>query len=220
MQKRSLVKRVFLCFLLVSVMAFAAQKTAGGYYRDAAFQYIENRLPTAEITCKEGLSYYPNDMKLQMLLDRIQEAKEEQKNKNKEQNQDQQDQNQDQEQNKDQQDQNQDQEQNQDQQDQNQDQEQNQDQQDQNQDQEQNKDQQDQNQDKEQHKDQQDQNQDQEQNKDQQDQNQDQNAPQETPVGQMSPEDASQLLKDFNEQNGEQKPWKPVRGQARPLKDW
>ena len=159
MQKRSLVKRVFLCFLLVSVMAFAAQKTAGGYYRDAAFQYIENRLPTAEITCKEGLSYYPNDMKLQMLLDRIQEAKEEQKNKNKEQNQDQQDQNQDQEQNKDQQDHN-------------------------------------------------------------QDQNQDQNAPQEMPVGQMSPEDASQLLKDFNEQNGEQKPWKPVRGQARPLKDW
>ena len=207
MQKRSLVKRVFLCFLLVSVMAFAAQKTAGGYYRDAAFQYIENRLPTAEITCKEGLSYYPNDMKLQMLLDRIQEAKEEQKNKNKEQNQDQQDQNQDQEQNKDQQDQNQDQEQNKDQQDQNQDQEQNQDQQDQNQDQEQNKDQQDQNQD-------------QEQNQDQQDQNQDQNDPQEMPVGQMSPEDASQLLKDFNEQNGEQKPWKPVRGQARPLKDW
>src|SRR5574344_189899 len=191
MQKRSLVKRVFLCFLLVSVMAFAAQKTAGGYYRDAAFQYIENRLPTAEITCKEGLSYYPNDMKLQMLLDRIQEAKEEQKNKNKEQNQDQQDQNQDQEQNKDQQDQNQDQEQNKDQQDQNQDQEQNKDQQDQNQDQEQ-----------------------------QQDQNQDQNDPQEMPVGQMSPEDASQLLKDFNEQNGEQKPWKPVRGQARPLKDW
>jgi flagellar biosynthesis GTPase FlhF len=207
MQKRSLVKRVFLCFLLVSVMAFAAQKTAGGYYRDAAFQYIENRLPTAEITCKEGLSYYPNDMKLQMLLDRIQEAKEEQKNKNKEQNQDQQDQNQDQEQNKDQQDQNQDQEQNQDQQDQNQD-------------QEQNKDQQDQNQDQEQNQDQQDQNQDQEQNKDQQDQNQDQNDPQEMPVGQMSPEDASQLLKDFNEQNGEQKPWKPVRGQARPLKDW
>ncbi|HPW94950.1 MAG TPA: hypothetical protein PLT31_07155 [Fibrobacteraceae bacterium] len=194
MQHISFVKRAFLCFLLVSVMSFAAQKTAGGYYRDAAFQYIENRLPTAEITCKEGLSYYPNDMKLQMLLDRIQEAKEEQKNKNKEQNKDQQDQNQDQEQNKDQQDQNQD--------------------------QEQNKDQQDQNQDQEQNKDQQDQNQDQEQNQDQQDQNQDQNAPQEMPVGQMSPEDASQLLKDFNEQNGEQKPWKPVRGQARPLKDW
>jgi septal ring factor EnvC (AmiA/AmiB activator) len=208
MQHISFVKRAFLCFLLVSVMSFAAQKTAGGYYRDAAFQYIENRLPTAEITCKEGLSYYPNDMKLQMLLDRIQEAKEEQKNKNKEQNQDQQDQNQDQEQNKDQQDQNQDQEQNQDQQDQNQDQEQNKDQQDQNQDQEQNQDQQDQNQD---------QGQNDEQN---QDEGKDPNAPQEVPVGQMSPEEASQLLKDFNEQNGEQKPWKPVRGQARPLKDW
>ena len=166
MQHIYFVKRAFLCFLLVSVMSFADQKTAGGYYRDAAFQYIVNRLPTAEITCKEGLSYYPNDMKLQMLLDRIQEAKEEQKNKNKELYKDQQDQNQYQEQNKDQQDQNQD--------------------------QEQNKDQQDQNQDQEQNKDQQDQNQDQGQNDEQnQDEGKDPNAPQEVPVGQMSPESIS-----------------------------
>ena len=31
---------------------------------------------------------------------------------------------------------------------------------------------------------------------------------------------AAQLLKDFDEQNGERKPWKPVRGQVRPAKDW
>ena len=39
-------------------------------------------------------------------------------------------------------------------------------------------------------------------------------------MGEMSPEDAAQLLKDFDEQNGERKPWKPIRGQARPAKDW
>ena len=40
------------------------------------------------------------------------------------------------------------------------------------------------------------------------------------PMGEMSPEEAAQLLKDFDEQNGERKPWKPIRGQARPAKDW
>ncbi|WP_163437933.1 hypothetical protein [Fibrobacter succinogenes] len=213
--------------LFLVVAAFAAPKSASAYYSDAAFQYIENRLPSAEITCNEGLQYYPNDQKLQMLLDRIHEAKDEQKNENKknDKNQDNnQDQNQDQ--NKDQnQDQNQDQ-----------------------QNQDQNKDQQDQD------KDQQDQNQDQ-QNQDQNGENgqssdskaessdsneggagqqpeqqpegesSDSNGgeePQEQPVqmGEMSPEDAAQLLKDFDEQNGERKPWKPIRGQARPAKDW
>ena len=102
--------------LIFAAAAFAAPKSASAYYSDAAFQYIENRLPSAEITCNEGLQYYPNDQKLQMLLDRIKEAKDEQKNENKknDKNQDNnQDQNQDQ--NKDQnQDQNKDQ-QNQDQ---------------------------------------------------------------------------------------------------------
>ena len=100
---------VALGFVLVcAISAFAAPKSASAYYGDAAFQYIENRLPTAEITCNEGLQYYPNDQKLQMLLDRIHEAKDEQKNENKkndpknDQNQDQnnQDQNQDQNQDK------------------------------------------------------------------------------------------------------------------------
>ena len=62
---------VALCFvLLFAVVAFAAPKSASAYYGDAAFQYIKNRLPTAEITCNEGLQYYPNDQKLQMQIGR------------------------------------------------------------------------------------------------------------------------------------------------------
>lgn len=217
-------------FFLASV-AFAAPKSASAYYGDAAFQYIENRLPTAEITCNEGLQYYPNDQKLQMLLDRIHEAKDEQKNENKK-NDPKNDQNQDQN---------------------NQDQNQDQNQDKQNQDQ--NKDQQNQNQNGDQSSSsaQNDQNQDQ--------QNQGQNGQssssqggtssdsnggageqpqpeqseggssdsngsdqeeQQQPLapGEMTPEEAAQLLKDFDEQNGERKPWKPVRGQVRPAKDW
>ena len=220
------VRAIQICaaILMLAIAAFAAPKSSSAYYSDAAFQYIENRLPSAEITCNEGLQYYPNDQKLQMLLDRIHEAKDEQKNENKknDKNQDNnQDQNQDQ--NKDQnQDQNKDQ-----------------------QNQDQNKDQQDQD------KDQQNQDQNQDQNGEngqssnsnaessdsneggagQQPEQQpegessDSNGgeePQEQPMqmGEMSPEDAAQLLKDFDEQNGERKPWKPLRGQARPAKDW
>ena len=210
--------------LFLAVAAFAAPKSASAYYSDAAFQYIENRLPSAEITCNEGLQYYPNDQKLQMLLDRIHEAKDEQKNENKknDKNQDNnQDQNQDQ--NKDQnQDQNKDQ-----------------------QNQDQNKDQQDQDKDQQNQDQNQDQNGENGQSSDSKAESSDSNEggagqqpeqqpegessdsnggeePQEQPVqmGEMSPEDAAQLLKDFDEQNGERKPWKPIRGQARPLKDW
>ena len=208
--------------MFLAAAAIAAPKSASAYYSDAAFQYIENRLPSAEITCNEGLQYYPNDQKLQMLLDRIHEAKDEQKNENKKN-----DKNQDNNQDQNNQDQNQDQNK-----DQNQD--QNKDNQDQN------KDQQDQNQD------QQNQNGENGQSSNSNAESSDSNEggvgeqpepqqpegessdsqggeePQEQPVqmGEMSPEDAAQLLKDFDEQNGERKPWKPIRGQARPAKDW
>ena len=216
-------------FVLASV-AFAAPKSASAYYGDAAFQYIENRLPTAEITCNEGLQYYPNDQKLQMLLDRIHEAKNEQQNENKkndpknDQNQDQN--NQDQNQDKQNQDQNKDQ-QNQDQQNQNQ-----------NGDQSSSSAQNDQNQD------QQNQGQNGQSSSSQGGDSSDSNGgageqqqpeqsegnssdsnggePEQQPLqpGEMTPEEAAQLLKDFDEQNGERKPWKPVRGQVRPAKDW
>ena len=216
-------KLMIAAVMFLAAAAFAAPKSASAYYSDAAFQYIENRLPSAEITCNEGLQYYPNDQKLQMLLDRIHEAKDEQKNENKKN-----DKNQDNNQDQNNQDQNQDQNK-----DQNQD--QNKDNQDQN------KDQQDQNQDQQN----QDQNGENGQSSDSKAESSDSNEggvgeqpeqqpegessdsqggeePQEQPVqmGEMSPEDAAQLLKDFDEQNGERKPWKPIRGQARPAKDW
>lgn len=207
-------KRLILVVALSAVAAFAAPKSASAYYSDAAFQYIENRLPTAEITCNEGLQYYPNDQKLQMLLDRIQEAKDKQKNENKkndpknDQN-DQNNQDQNQDQNKDQnQDQNQD---------------QDKDQQDQNQDQnngDQSSDSQGQSSDSEGGSGEQPQQPEEQSSDSQGEQPQQPEEPQEVPAGQMSPEEASQLLKDFDEQNGERKPWKPLRGQARPAKDW
>ena len=228
----SLVFRLLPIMLFLAVSAFAAPKSAAAYYSDAAFQYIENRLPTAEITCNEGLQHYPNDQKLQMLLDRIHEAKDEQKNENKkndpknDQNQDQNNQDQNQDQNKDQQDQDKN---NQDQQ--------NQDQQNQNKDQssssgeDQNQDQQNQG------------NQGQSSSSEggessdsnggageqpqqpeagSSDSNGSDQEEQQQPLapGELSPEEAAQLLKDFDEQNGERKPWKPVRGQVRPAKDW
>lgn len=192
-------------------LAAKAPKTAAQYYSDAAFQYIENRLPTAEITCKEGLSYYPDDAKLQMLKDRIEESKNEQQKQNQQNNPKNENQNQDQ---------NQDKNQNQDQQSQDQ---QNQDQQ--------NQDQQNQDSSSSQNEDQNQggssdsqggDSQSSDSNESQQpDQPQGENEnPEEVPEGQMSPQQASQLLKDFDEEHGERKPWKPVRGQARPEKDW
>ena len=198
--------------LSLAAAAFAAPKSASAYYSDAAFQYIENRLPSAEITCNEGLQYYPNDQKLQMLLDRIKEAKDEQKNENKK-NDKNQDNNQDQKQ-------------------------------DQNQDQ--NKDQSSSSQGDDQNQNQQngegqssssdagssDSNGGQQPEPQQPEENSSDSQgdssnsggeePEEQPaqMGEMSPEEAAQLLKDFDEQNGERKPWKPVRGQARPAKDW
>lgn len=208
--------------LLLAVAAFAAPKSASAYYSDAAFQYIENRLPSAEITCNEGLQYYPNDQKLQMLLDRIHEAKDEQKNENKK-NDKNQDNNQDQNQDQNQQDQNGDGQSSSSGEDQNQD-----------QDQDQNGGQSSSSQEGGSSEsnssdsnggagEQPQPEQPEEGSSDSQgDSSNDGAEPEEQPVqmGEMSPEEAAQLLKDFDEQNGERKPWKPIRGQARPAKDW
>lgn len=212
----------FFAVMFLSVAAFAAPKSASAYYSDAAFQYIENRLPSAEITCNEGLQYYPNDQKLQMLLDRIHEAKDEQKNENKK-NDKNQDNNQDQNQDQNQQDQNGDGQSSSSGEDQNQD-----------QDQDQNGGQSSSSQEGGSSEsnssdsnggagEQPEPEQPEEGSSDSQgDSSNDGAEPEEQPVqmGEMSPEEAAQLLKDFDEQNGERKPWKPIRGQARPAKDW
>ena len=219
--------------LFLAVSAFAAPKSASAYYGDAAFQYIENRLPTAEITCNEGLQYYPNDQKLQMLLDRIHEAKDEQKNENKKNDpkndQNQNDQNQDQNQDKQNQDQNKDQ-QNQQNQDQNQNQngdqssssqnDQNQDKQDQGQNGGQSSSSQSQSSDSNGGAGEQPQQPEQSEGNSSDSNGSDQEQEQPLAPGELTPEEAAQLLKDFDEQNGERKPWKPVRGQVRPAKDW
>lgn len=209
--------------LSAATVSFAAKapKSAEKYYSDAAFQYIENRLPTAEITCKEGLQYYPDDAKLQMLADRIEESKNEQQKQNQENNSNQDKQNSDQNQ------------------DQNSDKNPSDDSQNENQDPNQNSEGQSSAGENSA-----------ESSSSQGSENSDangsgeslsdsrgssaseQNAPEgssgsngdgeneEVPPGQMSPQEASQLLKDFDEEHGERKPWKPAKGMARPEKDW
>ena len=232
---RAVMALLFVLFLAVASFAAGAPSTARDFFRKGAYEYAAGKLPTAEITCKEGLSKYPNDEKLQFLLDRIKEVKDKQKNENKkndpknDQNQDQnnQDQNQDQNQDKQNQDQNKDQ-QNQ----QNQDQNQNGDQSSSSAQNDQNQDQQNQGQNGQssssQGGDSSDSNggADQQQQPEQSEGNSsdsngsDQEQPQPLAPGELTPEEAAQLLKDFDEQNGERKPWKPVRGQVRPAKDW
>lgn len=212
--------RVFALIFALATAALAATQTANSYYNEAAFLYIQNRLPSAEIKCQEGLERYPNDQRLQMLLDRIREAKEEQK----EQNQQNQKQNGNQDQN---QDQNQD-----------ENQEQNQDQ---------NQGQGAQNQDEGGESSSSEEGSSEAEGGAQgqggsssseassagqepepepepapQDQDEGSSDSGEEPKdpGAMTPAEASQLLKDFDEQNGERKPWKPLKGQARPEKDW
>lgn len=211
---------LLLTIATASTCAFAAKapKSAAQYYSDAAFQYIENRLPTAEITCKEGLSYYPDDAKLQMLQDRIEEAKDEQQKQNQQNNPNNENQNQNQDQN---------QEQNQDPQNQNSNQNEqnsqsssseNQDSKDSQSEQNENQDQQNQNANGSSSSESESSNGSSD-SKDQEPKAPQNESPSDAPA-QMSPQEASQLLKDFDEEHGERKPWKPVRGQARPEKDW
>lgn len=201
----------------LSAAAPKALKSAAEYYSDAAFQYIENRLPTADITCSEGLSHYPDDAKLQMLKDRIEESKDEQRKQNRENNPNGENQEQ-----KDRDDSKQD----------------NQNGQNSEKNQEQ---------DSGNSSDSNDagnssasenasgegssgdsgaNSSDSQSGQNASDSDSEMSSASETPVapeeqpGQMSKQEASQLLKDFDEEQGERKPWKPARGASRPEKDW
>ena len=214
-------KRFALLLMIVVSMAFA--KTASEYYKEASFLYIENRLPSAEILCEEALAKYPQDQKLQMLLDRIREAKEEQKNQNQKNNSENQKDDSEKDKNQD---------------------EQNQENQD-NQSGNENKENENSSESSSSNGENQGENKNENQNSSsagmgessssESSEGQNNNEPsglssssasgenQEPPEaypGQMTPEEASQLLKDFDEQKGERKPWRPVRGQAYPEKDW
>lgn len=216
-------KKIALCLVAFSAgtLAFAAKppKTADMYYSEAAFQYIENRLPTAEITCKEGLNHFPGDAKLQMLADRIEESKNEQQKQNRENNP---------ESNRDKNGDSQDSEQNRER-----DQNQNGDNS-QNENQEQSGNSSNSESSSSAENSMSNGNGSGESSGDSGDNpasadsgensgessGSSENENGEVPPGGMNPAEASQLLKDFDEEHGERKPWKPAKGMARPEKDW
>jgi Ca-activated chloride channel family protein len=71
-----------LILLLLASAVLLCAKTATEYFRQGAFQYADAKFPSAAIEVREGLSKYPSDTKLQMLLKRIEDAMKEQKDKN------------------------------------------------------------------------------------------------------------------------------------------
>ncbi|HSQ41005.1 MAG TPA: hypothetical protein VLM37_01855 [Fibrobacteraceae bacterium] len=76
-------RRIFLLSLLFGVVLVgAATKTAHDYFLKGAYLYADAQYPTAAIETREGLTKYPADSKLQMLLKRIEEAMEKQKQEN------------------------------------------------------------------------------------------------------------------------------------------
>lgn len=74
-------RSLILLMMLAAGTWCATTRSADAYFRDAAYEYIAGRMPTATQTCEEGLRQYPNDARLKNLLERIRENKEEQKNK-------------------------------------------------------------------------------------------------------------------------------------------
>ena len=94
---------VFLLSLL-TMDSIYAQQNAEDYFHSGANSFINNDLPTAINEVNTGLSKYPNDPKLNALLEKL---KEEQQKQQQQQNQQQDQQQQNQDQNQQQQDQNQ-----------------------------------------------------------------------------------------------------------------
>lgn len=66
---------------LVALALASAPRSASMYYREAAAEYVAGRLPSAGLLCDEGLRHYPGDRPLQMLKERIKENQDKQKQK-------------------------------------------------------------------------------------------------------------------------------------------
>lgn len=190
MKRLNLLMILWLC---AGAALAATNRSAAQYYRDAASEYIAGQNASAAQTCEEGLRAHPGDSRLQKLLERIRDNQEQQKK------QCQNPQDSDSLQNKD-------------------------------------KDQEkkpNQNQNKNQNK--QDKN-DKNQNGSGSSNSQNQSgqgassssasgngmSEQAMPMrpGELNREQAQQLLKDFNQNSGERKAWRPIRGQSAPEKDW
>jgi Ca-activated chloride channel family protein len=73
-------QKILVTLLLVAMVVGA--KTALQFFNDAAFLYSDARLPSAAIEARTGIAQYPNDIKLQRLLKRIEEAQKEQQKQN------------------------------------------------------------------------------------------------------------------------------------------
>jgi len=76
----------YLLPMVIASAVFVNAKTAQEYFLKSANLYTDAAYPTAEIEAREGLTRYPTDTKLQMLLQRIQDAMKDQKDKNDKQN--------------------------------------------------------------------------------------------------------------------------------------
>lgn len=187
----------WIVILSVSFAWSVPNRSADAYFRDAAAQFIEGRLPTAALTCQEGLRQYPENQSLQLLLERIQENQEEQKKQcNNPQNSDNPNENQDKQENQEKKD----------------------------------------SEDSSQKNESQDSEKSASSSESQGSSSSAQAEPNQggsssagassnsagVPVapGELTPEQAEQLLREFNQHRGERKPWKPGKGRARPEKDW
>jgi len=193
----------FLFFQGLASTAGAA--SADDFYHNASYMYIEGKMDRALLETEAGLKQFPGDQKLQMLKERIEEVKESQQDKQQQQNK----------QNQDQQDQKEKQEKDSNQKgEENQDQEQEQGEEKEQQEEKEEQDQQDstQNQDPEQPE---------ESEEDPEDQKQQDTLEQmEAQEQTITPEQAKELLENFNEKANERPKWKPSGKNARPQKDW
>ncbi|MGL1933778.1 MAG: hypothetical protein OCD01_02095 [Fibrobacterales bacterium] len=187
--------------IVLTVIGLATAQSAHDYFKKASFLYVGSKVDQALLEAEEGLNRYPDNEKLQMLKERIEEIKDQQ----------------DEQQKKDQQQQNQDENQDQDQQE----------------DQEENK------QDQEEQQDQQNKagesssqesspssnagsEEPEPQEEDPSESDSTEAPPPEVQEGELTPEQAEELLQNFNEEEMKEDPekWKRGKGQGRPAKDW
>lgn len=70
---------LIILWLCAGAALAATNRSAAQYYRDAASEYIAGQNASAAQTCEEGLRAHPGDSRLQKLLERIRDNQEQQK---------------------------------------------------------------------------------------------------------------------------------------------
>ncbi|MGL1901144.1 MAG: hypothetical protein OCC49_03330 [Fibrobacterales bacterium] len=186
--------------MILTVIGLASAQSAHDYFKKASFLYIGSKVDQALLEAEEGLSRHPQNEKLQMLKERIEEIKEQQEEQKKDQ---QQQQNQDQEQQEDQE--------NQEENKQDQEEEQNQ----------KNKSGVSSSQESSSSSDTSSEKSDPQEDKSTE-ADSTETPPPEVQEGELTPEQAEELLQNYNEEETKEDPekWKRGKGQGRPVKDW